>query len=120
MLKSSKHVFLPHEINELKLNFSDKIYFESISMTAVQEKQKLLKCSSLSTRQIYDKLRQVIKERRHVGGPVDKLNQKIERMDDALSCSSDSDPNFILVLTTVIQILFLQAFHPTVEKMKNF
>ena len=98
MLKSSKHVFSPQEINELKLSYSDEICSGSISMAAVQEKQKLQKCSSLSTRQIYDKLRQLIKEQRHVGGPVlpvETLSQKIERMDHALSCSSDSYPNFI-------------------------
>ena len=67
-------------------------------MAAVQEKQKLLKCSSLSTKQIYNKLRQLIKQQRHVGGPVlpvETLSQKIERMGDALSCSSNSDLNFI-------------------------
>ena len=95
----TKHKFTPEELSDLNNVFAEELDSNKISLNVVLRKQDMLKFT-LTTRQIYDKLRQLCstRNRRALDVPMETLSDKIQRMNNALlalPCSSESDEDFI-------------------------
>ena len=112
LVKHAKHKFSLEEINDLQLVYSDELDNDNISMNSVMEKLIMLKSKNLSGRQVYDKLKTLSRNAKKniaahpvdkdkncqimsINVPVETLSQKMERMNDAMDCSSESDSELI-------------------------
>ena len=112
LVKHAKHKFSLEEINDLQLVYSDELDNDNISMNGVMEKLIMLKSKNLSGRQVYDKLKTLSRNAKKniaahpvdkeencqimsINVPVETLSQKMERMNDAMDCSSESDSELI-------------------------